>query len=252
MTKVDINKSFLLDFYVSHERDIGTAIRMAYRDFQRVVEGMGAVNEDVKKKYKEDISKIIKCKITQLPAPDANTKKTVFDCWHYKTCDDIVGTHPDGYESINITYGIAQKWLNMTIKNMVIYDICDNKLMSYYDCFHVPVDKIIMAAVTDDKNMQIKLPLRPKDENGKTRKYNKDEDVSYFDKCESYLTESKKGFRESKYYPWSEWNYHAYKNFQDSLYIALSGKQYPIDWELETWPKMRDIISKMQNISYVE
>ena len=91
----------------------------------------------------------------------------VYDVWHKKLCDALMDCYgkyryKQGY---NFTYGIAQKWVNMTIKYFyIVYFFCkacgyDNMafqlkygqmINKYIHDFHVPIDSNTITAAKYD------------------------------------------------------------------------------------------------------
>ena len=105
-------------------------------------------------------------------------------------------------------YGQAQKWLNMTLKYMIIMGFWTKKFNSIIEVLHVPVDSYIMEAASI---LEIMLPRK----NGDYGKY-----------------------FESSSKPWSKWNKDDYVKFQENLRIALKNKnpsETPIEWEAHAW-----------------
>ena len=111
-----------------------------------------------------------------------------------------------------MTYGQAQKWLNMMLK-YVLMTAEDSALKNY---LHIPVDSYIMQAVgSDNPKLKhcLKLECVPK-KDGTVGKYS-----------------------ESASKPWSKWTYEEYIAFQNCIREAISASDYtsPIEWENEAW-----------------
>lgn len=90
-----------------------------------------------------------------------------FDTWHKKKCNiiiDLIKTEKSekyDYEIVKgFTYGQAQKWLNMTLKYLWLFNLLpaglDEKLL------HVPVDSYIIDAVKAEPSSDIKYGLGQK------------------------------------------------------------------------------------------
>jgi len=64
-----------------------------------------------------------------------------FDDWHRSICEDLIEIFPEH----KFHYGQAQKWVNMTFKNIYV---CGKERISGYDTFyklcHAPIDNIIL------------------------------------------------------------------------------------------------------------
>ena len=148
----------------------------------------------------------------------ADDKQTVFDNEHERICDKIRNT----YKISKLTYGQAQKWLNMMLKYIFLIE-GDSILKSY---LHIPVDRYIMQAVGSD-NPELKCCLKlkciPKD-NGTLGKYT-----------------------ESTSKVWSKWDdYKEYYDFQKAVRAAISeiGFNSPIEWENAAWIEVAEYRNK--------
>lgn len=134
-----------------------------------------------------------------------------FDSWHNTACRKIekkANEYPGFCEQKLLAkrnkddkevfyYGQAQKWLNMTIKYMLMFD-CFSKLMNDNDLenkLHVPVDNYVIKAAKGEK-LAARIKISPK--------------------------------------VWSKWNDEEYKEFQESLSDALGGES-PMKWEEKAW-----------------
>ena len=146
----------------------------AYRDLCRVIpyKHSSSTIEKNKKKYSDYIGKKSKFRdavceyiVTSIEKIDGD-----FETFHRKTCRGIIslsdGTdkmHPDyselfkadKNEKIGLNYGLAQKWLNMTIKNMLVMGIWGEKLNKYMDDIHIPLDSYIFDAAGGTKGEPI-------------------------------------------------------------------------------------------------
>lgn len=172
-----------------------------------------------KEKFREDISTYITRQIGKLKIQSQED----FDAWHAETCDEIVlkakgYSSPDkqlfaaknkkreGSEGNVFFYGQAQKWLNMTLKYMLIMGLWEEELTEKKKYFHVPVDSFIMGAAG------ISVPC--KDKNGWTWGE----------------------YSESKSKVWSQWEKEEYTEFQKALRDKLSkDNTYPMEWEGSAW-----------------
>lgn len=138
-----------------------------------------------------------------------NCEKSYFDKNHNEICDAIVKACNDKKVlEKDFTYGQAQKWLNMTLKYMLIMGFWNDELKDIIGVMHVPVDSYVIEAVWKDEH--IILPMK----SNKTRgKYNSEKVV-----------------------PWSKWDKDMYTAFQTSLRESeiLNG-EVPINWERHAW-----------------
>ena len=203
----------------SEERTIEVCARVAYQDIrQNPTGGIGKMPSHEKQAWKSAIGALIVCCIDELFAKGLS-EQISFDIWHKETCDKIceesnrreipkwIKHMEDGF-----SYGVAQKWLNMTIKNMLVMEQWDSYLEPIKQYLHVPVDSYVMEAASTD--LEIPIPCK----NGGVGKYS--------------LTGSK---ADSK--PWSRWEYGDYIAFQEDVRKATP---CPMDWEFGAWNKIKE------------
>lgn len=199
---------FLIFSYFGFTLDAGEdtiidkVIDRSYRDASSHVL---SVDDSEKQSRKNDASKIIKERLNAL------TEK--FDAWHedcidalckaYENCKykEIKKKNSEDTYTLEFTYGIAQKWLNMTMKYLYILNtffpdkkIC-KKVNELSHTLHVPLDSYIFEAAAN----------------------------------------------EDKSYPWSKekWSkisvYEDYWEYQEKIKKKFSS---PIDWEGNAWLKI--------------
>jgi len=102
--------------------------------------------DEKKKRFKNTCATRIKNSILVLLSP----KSTDYDEWHKKLCtgNDYLNYIPTGLfgnKSSGLTIGQRQKWVNMSVKNMLVMGLWDNELLRYKDKIHVPIDDRIQA-----------------------------------------------------------------------------------------------------------
>lgn len=189
------------------------ALGGAYRDMashtliRKNVNGWTDKVWEVKKNtWKKETAKLMSKQIEIL---DENSD---FNKWHSETCLAMISkTQKLLKDEVILSYGQAQKWLNMTLKNMLITGKWEEKFKGVKEFLHCPVDSFIINAAED---LGIAVP--------------------------------KKSGKPSENKPWSKWgldeNENALANpseeyiaFQDALRKAL-GKLSPINWEIAIWP----------------
>ena len=157
-----------------------------------------------------------------------------FDTFHKEVCDRLRVIY-----DLNLTYGHAQKWLNMTLKYLWLIDrldlIKDETLSAFIkthcENFHVPLDSYILQyAAADKRNKTV-----PR--NG--------------------LTHPLPNEWENK---WSKiGDYDRYKAYQVQLTARIESGS-PLEWELEHWPKALDFYANRvercancrSNLSYLK
>jgi len=170
------------------DRIFGCAYK-AYDDLKRTLHGVGAWNEESKKDYRTQRSfsivteisklfdKVIEWKIKNKPYTEVQEVfQEEFNKWHKDACAIIRDEsnaftaytgNGDGQVKLDNAFamngkkklikdGLAQKWLNMTLKNMMALGLSD-ELSAISHCLHVPIDsKIIIKA--SEKPLELKKP----------------------------------------------------------------------------------------------
>ena len=185
------------------EEVVKAAINRAYRDAASHV--LSFTNKDDKEDACKEAKKAIKDVVIKL-----TTYKKDFGIWHRYLLKDLLNIYKgydfnDGYE---FTLGIAQKWINMTMKYLqVIFCFSQavglkfqknysNMIETYQNSFHVPIDSIILKAAKSDFHIN----------------------------C---ISEN-----------WSKIkDYRKYKTFQKAIATKIKKEEYgsPIDWESPKW-----------------
>ena len=123
------------------------------------------------------------------------------------------------FDNDEFHYGQAQKWLNMTIKNMRIMGLWDSIIDRHSEVLHIPVDNAVIKGAWE---------------------YN---DVPLPTKKDKLLKDGSRGkYSDEKRIAWSKWNDNDYTDFQYSMrdYFDKSLKQEYDSleaWENYTWMK---------------
>ena len=166
-----------------------------------------------------------------------------FDAWHDGLCSALSGDDriPESATSQPyITYGIAQKWVNMTLKYLaVIFDSVKYRnvgFSEYYDerfgpdviegeaCFHIPIDKYVASALCflgEEDRQSGKGALMPR--------------------REGFSEKNLSGYAhpyDTAIVPWSQWQRSAYLVFRKAL-----PSKYSLEWEGKAW----EVVSKYEN-----
>ena len=147
------------------------------------------------------------------PRLTMNEKRTKFDELHKKICRRLVEEYGcDEYYKVDkrgqlhkFTYGIAQKWVNMSLKYIYLLDEVlwgglRIRWTSYFATdFHAPLDSLVYEAIEDELKINVNKHLE-----GQT---------------------------------WSQIdNYERYRQLQDMIRDKLKQKdKYPIEWENSAW-----------------
>ena len=185
---------------------------------------------------KGSMSKLIKERIELYFFND----KDEFDKWHTNLCEELVKKYGEICEKHEIqtfsdpsgffSYGNAQKWVNMTIKNLYVIsgaylamggfenEALFNAIVARSDKYHIPLDNLILGAICEKELI--------KDKDYFVKKYGK-KDPSY-----KIAKKDDKGKVES--FPWSDIkNICIYTEFRNALNEAIG--EPPIEWECNNW-----------------
>ncbi len=207
----------LCDWYFhdfTRQRSLYLCANRAYRDLCRNLAGLSKMDAGKKKAWREETQAYIAKRVTKLfeKAPDA------YHGWHHQSCEGIMGI-AGAYQvgtylklGFGFTYGLAQKWLNMTVKNACIMEKWDDLLEPFLPVCHVPVDSYIMEAASG-------LGISVAQKNGKLGAY-----------------------REGISKPWSQWDGREYAVFQKELHKTLSENMpgvTPLGWEASAWLQVK-------------
>lgn len=157
------------------------AIDRAYRDFCRTIrKDEDCINAGM------DLDNCRKS-ATEVITVALSSDMSNYDTWHETICNKL--------KELGYTYGQAQKWVNMTLKYLLVLDYeIDNTIINQ---LHIPIDSIIIEKAQ-------KKDLIDKETIGKD-------------------------------FSWSKINnYSDYKKIQENLRSKL-GNQTPIEWEFQAW-----------------
>lgn len=212
-------------------------IKRAYRDASSHVLSVQAVKQEdglpftTPEGLKESASHMISACLNCLQQAESDDKTYI--TWHRNLCSSLDSIYKKARctwgesngKPLKFSYGIAQKWVNMTMKYMTITAdlcaLCDEKnsdfvqkfgdmIARFRNDFHAPVDRYIIDAAGREFS-DIVLPTE------------KESLQNY--KFPSDYVES-----------WSRWNPKMYEQFSGALKSELDkeGKS-PLDWEGPAW-----------------
>jgi len=122
------------------------------RDVARPLVGMGEYSG--KSAYIEKACALIEERVGVLfGAPTAS--QAAFDSWHKEACDGLCQLSNELPLVKPFCFGSAQKWLNMTLKNMLLTDQWGSAFEGIAKYLHCPVDSFIISAARD---MELVIP----------------------------------------------------------------------------------------------
>ncbi len=136
LTESDYNGFFKTVLYGKISDPLLTVIPVSYRDLCRTIRGF-ANHPDHDKIFKT-CKDIIYDEVTKLLKYQKMNQDS-FDKWHESACKRLILSSTDV-----LTYGQAQKWINMTLKNlsMINHKVTEKT----YEFYHVPIDNYILNA----------------------------------------------------------------------------------------------------------
>lgn len=117
---------------------IDEAIMRAYRDWNRTAHGLGQINSAAGRNQGKECIEIAVQEVR-----NTEFSRLTFDKWHEQKCTELKQKYIEALD-YEISFGQAQKWLNMTLK--YLFAIGDNKINGIetnYSHFHIPIDNII-------------------------------------------------------------------------------------------------------------
>lgn len=126
------------------------SVNRAYRDFNRTLKGFPKGEEKENERYnlKENWSNLMIDAIKAKLLKSKFNNWCEFNAWHKDVCERLKNRN-DNYKKL--TFGQAQKWLNMTLKYLfVMGDEKVNGISINYEYFHIPIDNIIQEEILKD------------------------------------------------------------------------------------------------------
>ena len=183
-----------------------------------------------------------------------SNNKMDFDEWHRRICLRLVNTYRKICEELNspsfrvdpgalefFSYGNAQKWVNMTIKNLYVISGAYlaiggtvnegffNAVAARSNEYHIPLDNLILGTIYKKKLI------------GSDREYFV---MKYGKKEPSYqIVDDSDGTGDS--YPWSGIGYQSvYEIFREELKLAID--EPPIEWECRNWIERKKKIKELK------
>ncbi len=178
----------------------------AYRDFCRTIKFAEPDKNNARMKMRMEVTKIICNAIGDL------TAAIDYDKWHEGVYEEIKNRYKGfindtKHGNDTLTVGQIQKWLNMTIKWLWMYNSCVQKIeyfkgiIDHTAKLHIPLDSYILAYIKKELDLDLK---------------------------ESSV--------------WSQISeYNVYRNYQTDFRDKLNSGESPIEWELVHWKEALNI-----------
>lgn len=173
----------------------------AYRDFCRTIKFAEPDKNNARMIKRMEVTEIICNAIGEL------TAATNYDIWHEGVCgkiqdkyDNFINDTKHGNKTL--TVGQIQKWLNMTIKWLWMYNSCVRKIeyfkgiIDHTAKLHIPLDSFILAYIKKEHDLSL-------------------EKSSVWSQISNYKN--------------------VYRKYQTEFRKKLNGTESPIEWELVHW-----------------
>ena len=200
------------------EEIIFKSARKSYKEFWRRVILKDKLNIDRKDIIERNVENLLCCKVPFLL--EAKSQKE-FDEQHNKICLQILQC----YKNVGkVSYGIAQRWLNQTLLNLVVIESILQTKHWNIDCvrkyFHIPVENSFIKAATfkskSKPTYELNLKCAP-------LKHNSEE------KSEMSC------YRLGKMQPFELWTYAEYIRFQKNVKEEIEKRGYKdtVDWTFD-------------------
>lgn len=144
--KENIKNFYRICVFGTEKNNEKAAAKRAYRDMCRTIRFEKGVNQTVKDDCRTRVIELIETEIKKCKSIDTVEK---YDKFHDSLCLRIIDCY-DNQTIAEITYGQAQKWVNMTMKYLcVLYEGQCDWLNKIYSFLHVPIDSIILDKARD-------------------------------------------------------------------------------------------------------
>lgn len=194
-----------LSFAVSTSKLDGMRKEAAAKKKSGDIEGSKKIADEVKthtelkQRFRKDTNEYIVSALLNL--------KGEYDDVHRTICMTVIN-RAKAYQGLfddPLTFGIAQKWVNMTVKNMLVMGLWNDELSRYSGKLHIPIDSYLITAVRRELGIHAN--------------------------SEEYFNKS----------PWSGIavdqadQYYAYQRAIREKLRKIDSKRTPLEWEHEMW-----------------
>lgn len=224
------NTDLMSWYFKCQHPTLDTCVMKAYDDLKRNLHGIGCMGKKEKYDFKKSVLDLIN---ERLSLVNNVSSQDAFDEWHRTTCRSIIdiannnGVNTYLKDGVSFIYGIAQKWLNMTIKYLIVTGL-EQTYPLPVEFLHIPIDSYIYKAYakvykeTEKKNkyalLDDKAPVIHSDDN----------------KATSHSVYVENG--DNRTQPWSKLNECDYTDLQIAIRSAVKNKySSPIAWEGPAW-----------------
>lgn len=138
-TKVDKDILYFLkaSYFGDFTNPLKAASSRAYRDMNRTIRFNG-LPDATRLALREKVNAVFDVELSKLNS-DSITSQDEFDAWHRRVSDMIKALYWD--VGVKLTYGHAQKWINMTIKYLYMLEV--DTFDATFEFLHIPLDNYV-------------------------------------------------------------------------------------------------------------
>ena len=127
-----IQKFYRISLFGNEPDPVTAAAKRAYRDFCRTIDFEEKTDHS---KAVEKVTSVIRTKLKKISEVQS---KEGYDRWHSELSNAI----KDSFDDASLKVGQVQKWINMTMKYLII--LKEDPLYRVLPYLHVPIDSIIL------------------------------------------------------------------------------------------------------------
>ena len=138
----EILKFLKFSYFGDLNISIEVASNRAYRDMCRTIKFKKLKELTSRRELRDKVNYIFKDEISKLISGGI-AGKNGFNKWHRNVCENIKKLYSD--KCIDFTFGQAQKWINMTIKYLYMFQVYS--FNSVFEYLHIPLDNYIFDSV---------------------------------------------------------------------------------------------------------
>lgn len=150
----DILEFFKYSYFGNLNISIKVASNRAYRDMCRTMKFNKLKDITDRRKLRDKVNIMFETEIKKLTSGSKKNSDD-FNNWHGEVCENMKNLYEE--KGIKLTYGQAQKWINMTIKYLYLFG--GYTFDSVFEELHIPVDNYILDIA--NKKLGIDKPKTP-------------------------------------------------------------------------------------------
>ena len=142
ISKEEINDFLLFLYFGKNENHIDNCLNRAYRDFNRTLHKFSKLKN--KKLIYFEAKEFLKDALINITQDRSMNNQKNFDKWHKKLCFDLKEIFSKNLYH-NFYIGQAQKWINMTLKYIFVFQERIKGFENLLQFSHIPIDNIILS-----------------------------------------------------------------------------------------------------------